>query len=48
MFAESEMKSNQMAEEGESLNAENLCKLYYELNQKYFWRGYGLRSADRL
>ena len=25
-----------MAEEGESLNAENLCKLYYELNQKYF------------
>ena len=36
MFAEFEMKSNQMAEEGESLNAENLCKLYYELNQKYF------------
>ena len=36
MFAEFEMKSNQMAEAGESLNAENLCKLYYELNQKYF------------
>ena len=36
MFAEFEMKSNQMVEEGESLNAENLCKLYYELNQKYF------------
>ena len=36
MFAEFEMKSNQMAEEGESLNAENLCKLYYGLNQKYF------------
>ena len=36
MFAEFEMKSNQMAEEGESLNAENLCKFYYELNQKYF------------
>ena len=36
MFAEFEMKSNQMAEEGESLNAENRCKLYYELNQKYF------------
>ena len=30
------MKSNQMAEAGESLNAENLCKLYYGLNQKYF------------
>ena len=29
MFAEFEMKSNQMAEAGESLNAENLCKLYY-------------------
>ena len=36
MFAELEMKSNQMAEAGESLNAENLCKLYYGLNQKYF------------
>ena len=36
MFAEFEMKSNQMAEVGESLNAENLCKLYYGLNQKYF------------
>lgn len=36
MFAEFEMKSNQMVEEGESLNAENLCKLYYGLNQKYF------------
>lgn len=36
MFAEFEMKSNQMAEAGESLNAENLCKLYYGLNQKYF------------
>ena len=33
MFAEFEMKSNQMAEAGESLNAENLCKLYYGLNQ---------------
>lgn len=36
MFAEFEMRSNKMAEEGESLNADNLCKLYYELNQKYF------------
>lgn len=36
MFAEFEMRSNQMAENGESLNADNLCKLYYELNQKYF------------
>ena len=39
MFAEFEMKSNQMAEAGESLNAENLCKLYYGLNQKYFGEG---------
>lgn len=36
MFAEFEMRSNKMAEKGESLNADNLCKLYYELNQKYF------------
>lgn len=36
MFAEFEMRSNKMAEDGESLNADNLCKLYYELNQKYF------------
>ncbi len=35
-FAEFEMKTNKMVEEGESLTAENLCKLYLELNQKYY------------
>ena len=36
MFAEYEMLSNKMAEEGESLTAETLNKLYYDLNCKYF------------
>lgn len=36
MFAEFEMRTNQMAENGESLNAESLSKLYYELNSKYY------------
>lgn len=36
MFAEFEMRTNQMVEKGESLTAENLNKLYLELNQKYY------------
>ena len=32
MFAEYEMQTNKMAEEGESLTAETLCKVYYDLN----------------
>lgn len=36
MFAEYEMRSNKMVEDGESLTAENLCALYLELNQKYY------------
>ncbi len=36
MFAEYEMRSNKMVEDGESLTAENLCALYGELNQKYY------------
>lgn len=36
MFAEYEMVTNQMAEAGESLNAENLCRVYRELNEKYY------------
>ena len=36
MFAEYEMLSNKMVEEGESLTAETLNKLYYDLNCKYF------------
>lgn len=36
MFAEYEMKTNQMAEAGESLTADVLDQLYYELNCKYY------------
>jgi len=35
-FAEFEMITNEMQEKGESLNAENLCKLYKEINEKYY------------
>lgn len=36
MFAEFEKKTNEIAEKGESLNAENLTNLYYALNKEYF------------
>ncbi len=36
MFAEFEMLTHQMAEEGHALTVESLCNLYYELNKKYF------------
>lgn len=36
MFAEFEMKTNQMVEEGVSLTSDNLCRLYQELNEKYY------------
>ncbi|MGN0141441.1 MAG: oligoendopeptidase F [Roseburia sp.] len=36
MFAEFEMESNRMAEQGESLTAENLNALYLGLNRKYY------------
>lgn len=36
MFAEFEMLTHQMAEEGQALTAETLCSLYYDLNKKYF------------
>ncbi|MGN0346108.1 MAG: oligoendopeptidase F [Lachnospiraceae bacterium] len=35
-FAEFELQSNEMAERGENLNADNLSSLYLELNQKYY------------
>lgn len=35
-FAEFEMLTNEMQEKGESLNAENLCALYKEINEKYY------------
>ena len=39
MFAEFEKITHDMVEKGEILTEENLCKLYYELNQKYFGEG---------
>ncbi len=36
MFAEFEMITHQMSMEGEALTAETLCKIYRELNIKYF------------
>lgn len=36
MFGEFEMTAHQKAEEGQVLNAETLCGIYRDLNQKYF------------
>ena len=36
MFAEFEKKTHAMAERGETLTADVLCSLYYELNKEYF------------
>lgn len=36
MFAEFEMLTHQMAEEGKALTAETLSSLYYDLNKKYY------------
>jgi oligoendopeptidase F len=36
MFAEFEMITHRMVEEGESLTAENLCNIYHDLNKLYF------------
>ena len=36
MFAEFEKITHEMCARGETLNADSLCKVYYELNQKYF------------
>jgi len=35
MFAEFEMKSHEMAENGEALTVQSLCDLYYDLNRQY-------------
>lgn len=35
-FAEFELKTNEMVARGESLNADNLCKLYKEINANYY------------
>lgn len=45
MFAEFELKTHQKVEQGDALTRENLCQLYYQLNQQY----YGTEMAeDRL
>ena len=36
MFAEFEQIVHKMTDEGETLNCEQLCKIYYELNEKYY------------
>ncbi|MGI6011945.1 MAG: oligoendopeptidase F [Ruminococcus sp.] len=36
MFAEFEQKVHQMGQRGESLNADSLCQVYYQLNREYF------------
>jgi len=36
MFAEFEMLTHRLSEQGETLTAEKLCSLYHELNTKYF------------
>ncbi|MBR3761830.1 MAG: oligoendopeptidase F [Lachnospiraceae bacterium] len=36
MFAEYERETNRLAEAGESLTADVLCKIYYDLNCKYY------------
>ena len=39
MFAEFEMITHKLVEEGESLTAEALCKIYHDLNELYFGDG---------
>ena len=36
MFAEFELKIHQLAETGETLTAETLCQIYYDLNKLYY------------
>ena len=36
MFAEFELKIHQLAETGESLTAQRLCEIYYDLNKLYY------------
>ena len=39
MFAEFELKAHQLAEQGETLTAETLCRIYYDLNKLYYGEG---------
>ena len=48
MFAEFELKINEMCAKGESLTAETLCKLYGDLNKLYFGDGIVLDEEIKL
>ncbi|MDO4943957.1 MAG: oligoendopeptidase F [Ruminococcus sp.] len=48
MFAEFELKINEMCARGESLTAENCCELYGELNKLYFGDGIVLDEEIKL
>lgn len=45
MFAEFELKAHQMAETGETLTAETLCRIYYDLNKLYYGEGVVIDKA---
>lgn len=45
MFAEFEKIAHEMVESGEILTEENLCKLYFDLNLKYFGEGMTVDKA---
>ncbi len=45
-FAEFEMRTNEMLEKGDALTAEALCKLYKEINEKYY--GPSMISDDEI
>lgn len=48
MFAEFELKINEICERGESLTAENCCEIYGELNKLYFGDGIVLDDEIKL
>lgn len=39
MFAEFELETHKLVEQGETLTAERLCDIYYALNKKYYGEG---------
>ena len=45
MFAEFELKIHQLAETGETLTAETLCRIYYDLNKLYYGDGVAVDQA---
>ena len=46
MFAEFELKTHKMVEQGEALTFDNICQLYIGLNQKYY--GNDIISNDKI